>query len=163
VKRAISVTLIIALVITARATPGFAQSDITRAGGAEFFGFKTYWADRPDGCRPMVSLTVKNVSAAAVGAIEFRMEVLDKDQNSVFASGSASLAADDLPPGQIRDFAIGVDRPITPRDCRGDMHQSPLSGIHFSVRLTAKIGADPTGVEILPDEPMTQIRVPAQN
>ncbi len=158
-----SVTLIIVLVIMALATPTFAQSDIARAGGAEFFGFKTYWADKQDGCRPMVSFTVKNVSSTALGAIDFHMDVVDKDQNSVFASGSASVAADDLPPGQIRDFAIGVDRPITPRDCRGDMHQSPLSGIHFSVRLTAKIGADPTGVEILPDAPMTQTRVPAQN
>jgi len=152
-----------ALVIMALVTPGFAQPDIARAGGAEFFGFKTYWADKQDGCRPMVSFTVKNVSSAELGAIDFHMEVLDKDQNSVFAGGSASVAASDLPPGQIRDVAIGVDRPITPRDCRGDMHQSPLSGIHFSVRLTAKIGAEPAGVEILPDEPMTQIRVPAQN
>ncbi len=162
-KRAISAILIMAL-----ATPAFAQSDIApadiaRAGGAEFFAFKTYWADKPDGCRPMVSFKVRNASSAELGAIDVRMDVLDKDRNSVFADASASVAASDLPPGQIRDVAIAVDRAITPRDCRGDMHQSPLSAIHFSVRLTAKIGADPAGVEILPDEPMTQIRVPTQN
>jgi hypothetical protein len=168
VKRATSAALIIALATPALAQYDIAQSEFApsgtaRADGAEFFGFKTYWADKPDGCRPAVSFKVKNVSSAELGMIGFRMDVLDKDQNSVFADASASVAAGDLPPGQIRDVAIGVDRAITPRDCRGDMHQSPLSGIHFSVRLIAKIGADPNGIEILPDEPMTQIRVPTQN
>ena len=153
----------LAFLIMVLAAPAFAQSDMARAGGAEFFGFKTYWADKREGCRPMISFKVKNVSSAEVGAIDIRMDVLDKDKNAVFAGGSAAVTATDLPPGQIREVAIGGDHEIAPRDCRGDMHQSPLSGIHFAVRLTAKVGADPTGVEILAEEPMKQDRIPAQN
>ena len=156
--RPIPVALALAL-----ALPAFAQSDAPRVGGAAFSGFKTYWADRREGCRPMVSFTVRNDSSAPVGPIDIRMEVLDKDKDAVFAGGSATVAAADLPPGRSADIAIGGDRDITPRDCRGDMHQSPLSAIHFAVRLTAKIGPGQPGVEILRNEPMTQQRVPAQD
>jgi hypothetical protein len=156
--RPMLVTLVMAL-----ASPTFAQSDAPRVGGAAFSGFKTYWADRRDGCRPMVSFTVMNASSGPVGPIDFRMEVFDKDKNALFAGGSATVAAAGLPPGQSADVVIGGDHDITPRDCRGDMHQSPLSAIHFAVRLTAKTGLDQADVEILRDEPMTQQRVPAQD
>jgi hypothetical protein len=148
---------------TVLALPAFAQSDAPRAGAAAFSGFKTYWAERRDGCRPMISFTVRNDSPESVGPIDIRMEVVDKDKGAVFAGGAATVASAGLPPGQSADIAIGGDHDITPRDCRGDMHQSPFSAIHFTVRLTAKIGQDQAGVEILRDEPMTQQRVPAQD
>jgi hypothetical protein len=154
--RPIPVALALAL-----ALPAFAQSDAPRVGGAAFSGFKTYWADRREGCRPMVSFTVRNVASEPVGPIDIRMEVLDKDKDAVFAGGSATVAAAELSPGRSADIAIGGDHDITPRDCRGDMHQSPFSAIHFTVRLSARIGQDQAGVEILRDEPMTQQRIPA--
>ena len=145
------------------ALPAFAQSDAPRVGVAAFSGFKTYWADRRDGCRPMVSFTVRNDSSETMGSIDIRMEVLDKDKGAVFAVGSATVASAGLPPGESADAAIGGDHDITSRDCRGDMHQSPFSAIHFTVRLTAKIGQDQADVEIVRDEPMTQQRVPAKD
>jgi hypothetical protein len=148
-------------VAMALALPAFAQSDAPRVGGAAFSGFKTYWADRRAGCRPMVSFAVRNDSSEKVGPIDIQMEVLDKDKGAVFAGGAATVASAGLLPGQSAEIAIGGDHDITPRDCRGDMHQSPLSAIHFTVRLTAKIGQDQAGVEILRDEPMTQQRIPA--
>jgi hypothetical protein len=43
------------------------------------------------------------------------------------------------------------------------MHQIPFSDIHFAVRLTATVGHNPTKVEILPEQPMKQDRVPARD
>src|SRR5579864_1966497 len=81
------------------ASPALAQSETARAGGGEFSGFKTYWAEHREGCQPMISFSVKNISSGTIGPIEMRMEVLDKDKKSIFASGSATLAPADLPRG----------------------------------------------------------------
>jgi hypothetical protein len=156
--------LILATLLTmALTTPAVAQSDVPHAGGAEFFGFKTYWTKKREGCQPMISLKIKNTSSGDVGPIEFRMEVVDKDKKSVFAGGSASVRSIDLPPGRITEIAIGGDHDITPRDCLGDMHESAFSTIHFAIRLTATVGQDPMSVEIVRDEPMKDERVPVQN
>jgi hypothetical protein len=144
------------------AIPAVAQSDASHAGAAEFSGFRTYWAEKREGCQPMVSFTVKNASSGEIGPIDVRMEVLDKDKKSVFASGSASLPALDLPPGHVKDITIGGDHDIAPRDCRGDMHEAAFSDINFAVRLTAAIGQDHTSVEILREAPMKEERIPAQ-
>ena len=157
-KRFILVLLAIPL-----AGPACAQSDVARAGGGEFSGFKTYWAEKREGCRPMISFRIKNVSSGAIEPIEVQMEVLDKDKKSVFAGGSAAITPADLPPGGTKDIAIGADHDITSRDCIGDMHQIPFSDIHFAVRLTATVGQNPTHVEILPEQPMKQDRVPARD
>ena len=145
----------------ASAGPACAQSDVARAGGGEFSAFKTYWAEKREGCTPMISFTIKNVSSGAIEPIEVRMEVLDKDKKSVFAGGSAAIA--DLPPGGTKDIAIGADHDITSRDCIGDMHQIPFSDVHFAVRLSATVGHNASNVEILPEQPMKPDRVPARN
>jgi hypothetical protein len=144
----------------ASAGPACAQSDVARAGGGEFSAFKTYWAEKREGCTPMIAFTIKNVASGAIEPIEVRMEVLDKDKKSVFAAGSAAIA--DLPPGGTKDIAIGADHDITSRDCIGDMHQIPFSDVHFAVRLTATVGHN-ASVEILPEQPMKPDRVPARN
>jgi hypothetical protein len=154
---------IFVLLALASAGPACAQSDVARAGGGEFSGFKTYWAEKREGCRPMISFRIKNVSSGAIEPIEVRLEVLDKDKKSVFAGGSAAIAPADLPPGGSKDVAIGADHDITSRDCIGDMHQIPFSDIHFAVRLTATVGQNPTKVEILPEQPMKQDRVPVRD
>jgi hypothetical protein len=154
--------ILAALLTTALATPSIAQSDVAQAGGAEFFGFKTYWANKREGCQPVIAFKIRNASSGDVGPINFRMEVLDSDKKSVFAGGAASVLAADLPPGRTQEIAIGGDHDITPRDCQGDMHQMAFSGIHFAVRLTATVGQDPASIEIVRDEPMTEERVPPQ-
>jgi hypothetical protein len=145
------------------AAPAVAQSDAPRAGGAEFFGLKTYWAQKREGCQPMVSLKIKNTSSGGIGPIQFRMEVVDMDNKSVFASGSALVSSSDLPPGHAQEIAIGGDRDIMPRDCLGDMHEMAFSNIHFAIRLTATVGQDPVAVEIARDEPIKEERVPSQS
>jgi hypothetical protein len=147
----------------ASAGPAGAQSDVARAGGGEFSSFKTYWVEKREGCKPMVSFRIKNVSSGAIEPIEVRMEVLDKDKKSVFAGGSAMIAPADLPPGGTKDIAIGADHDITSRDCIGDMHQIPFSDIHFAVRLTATVDHNATNIEILPEQPMKPDRVPARD
>ena len=154
---------IFVMLALASAGPAWGQSDVARAGGGEFSGFKTYWIERREVCKPMVSFRIKNVSSGAIEPIEVRMEVLDKDKNSIFAAGSAAIAPADLPPGGTKDIAIGADHDITSRDCIGDMHQIPFSDIHFAVRLTATVGHNPTKVEILPEQPMKQDRVPQRD
>jgi hypothetical protein len=145
------------------ASPALAQSATARAGGGEFSGFKTYWAQSREGCRPMISLSVKNVSSGTIGPIDIRMEVVDTDKKSKFASGSATLTPADLPPGGTKNIAIGADQSISSRDCLGDMHQPPLSGIHFAARLTATVSHDADGVEIFPAQPMAEERIPTPN
>ena len=145
----------------ASAGPACAQSDVARAGGGEFSAFKTYWAEKREGCTQTIAFTIKNVSSGAIEPIEVRMEVLDKDKKSVFAGGSAAIA--DLQPGATKDIAIGADHDITSRDCIGDMHQIPFSDVHFTVRLTATVGHNSSNVEILPEQPMKPDRVPARN
>lgn len=151
------------LLTTALATPAVAQSDVPHAGGAEFFGFKTYWTKKREGCQPMISFKIRNTSSGDIGPIEFRMEVVDEDKKSVFAGGMASVPSADLPPGQTKEIAIGGDHDITPRECLGDMHEMAFSSIHFAIRLTATVGQDPVAVEIVRDEPMQEERVPAQD
>jgi hypothetical protein len=145
------------------ASTALAQSEPARAGGGEFSSFKTYWAENKEGCQPMISFSVKNVSSGAIGPIEIRMEVLDKDKKSIFASGSATLAPADLPRGGTKNIAIGDNHSITARDCLGDMHQPPFSGIHFAVRLTATLSQDPNGIEIFPEQPIKEERVPTRD
>jgi len=145
------------------ASTALAQSEPARAGGGEFSSFKTYWAENKEGCQPMISFSVKNVSSGAIGPIEIRMEVLDKDKKSIFAGGSATLTPADLPQGGTKNIAIGADHGITARDCLGDMHQPPFSGIHFAVRLTATVSHDPSGIEIFPEQPIKEERVPERN
>jgi hypothetical protein len=140
-----------------------AQSDIVRAGGAEFSGFNTYWTEKHEGCQPMISFTVKNSSSGDIGPVEFRMEVVDNDRKSVFAGGSASMSSTDLPPGHTKEIAIGGDHDITLHDCMGDMHEAPFSSIHFAIGLSAKIGHDSASVEIVRDQPMKGESVPAKN
>ena len=145
------------------ASPALAQSETARAGGGEFSGFKTYWAEHREGCQPMISFSVKNINSDTIEPIEIRMEVLDKDKKSIFASGSATLTPADLPRGGSKNIAIGADHSITARDCLGDMHQPPLSGIHFAVRLSATVSQDPNGIEIFPEQPIKEERVPARD
>jgi hypothetical protein len=145
------------------ASPAFAQSEPARAGGADFSGFKTYWAQSREGCRPTISFSARSNSSGTMEPIEIRMEVRDKDKKSVFATGSTTLTAADLPAGGAKDIAIGADQSITVRDCLGDMHQPPLSGIHFSVRLSATVGHGADGIEIFPEQPIGEERVPASN
>lgn len=145
------------------ASPALAQSDTARAGGGEFWGFKTYWAQSREACRPMISFSVKNASSGPIGPMEIRMEVVDTDKKAKFAGGSATLAPADLPPGATKDIAIGADQSISSRDCVGDMHQPPLSGIHFAVQLSATVGQDPKGIEIFPQQPIKEQLVPARN
>ena len=147
----------------ALATGAVAQSDVPRAGGAEFSGFKTYWAEKRESCQPMISFKIKNTSPGAIGPIGVRMEVVDKDKGSVFASGLASVPSAELPPGNSKEIAIGGDHEIAPHDCLGDMHETAFSTIHFAIRLTATTGQDPTSVEILREEPMKDELVPAQD
>jgi hypothetical protein len=155
--------IVAVLLTTAVAAPAVAQSDVPHAGGAEFFGFKTYWAQKREGCRPMISFKIRNTSSGDVGPIEFRMEVVDNDKKSVFADGLASVPSTDLPPGQTKEIAIGGDHDITPRQCLGDMHEMAFSGMHFAIRLTARVGQDPACVEIMRDAPMQEERVPVQD
>lgn len=140
-----------------------AQSDVRHSGGAEFSSFKTYWLEKREGCQPVISLKIKNTSSGLIGPIGLRMEVVDKDQKSVFAVGLASMPSIDLPPDHTREIAIAADRTITPRDCLGGMHEAALSTIHFAIRLTATVGQDPVSVEIVRDEPMSEERVPTQD
>ncbi len=156
-------TTLAALVTVALATGAVAQSDVQRACGAEFSGFKTYWTQKRESCQPMISFKVKNTSSGAIGPIKVRMDVVDKDKGSVFASGLASVPSAELPPGNAKEIAIGGDHEIAPHDCLGDMHEAPFSTIHFVIRLTAMAGQDPTSVEILRDEPMKDEVVPAQD
>jgi hypothetical protein len=147
--------LTMALLTMALATrDAVAQSGVVRAAGGEFSGVKTYWAEKREGCQPMISLTVKNPSSGDIGPIELRMEVMDKDKNVVFARGSASVLATELPPGHTKELAIGGDHDIALHDCLGDMHEMAFSTIHFAVRLTAKANTDTAGVELVRDEPM---------
>jgi hypothetical protein len=155
--RAVLATLL-TLVLAARA---IAQSDIPRAGGAEFVGIKTYWTQKREGCQPMVSLGVKNVSSGSIGPIAFRLEVIDKDSNSAFAGGSALLPFSDVPPGHTKQITLGGDHDIMPRDCLGDMHETAFSAIHFVIRLFATVAPDGVSVEIARDEPMREERVQA--
>jgi hypothetical protein len=154
--------MLVTLLTIAIATPAVAQSDTSHAGAAEFVGFKTYWAEKREGCQPMVSFTVKNASSGDIGPIDVHMEVLDKDKKSVFARGFASLPSADLPPGHAKEVVIGGDHDIAPRDCLGDMHEAAFSDINFAVRLTTTIGQDHESVEILRDAPMREERIPAQ-
>jgi hypothetical protein len=154
---------IFVMLALASAGPAYAQSDIARAGGGEFSGFKTYWVEKREGCKPMVSFSIKNVSSGAIEPIEVRMEVLDKDKKSIFAGGSAAIAPADLPPGGTKEIVIGGDHDITSRDCIGDMHQIPFSDIHFAIRLTATVDHNPNNVELLAEQPMKQDRVPARD
>ena len=154
------VTAMLALTL---ASPACAQSGTARAGVGEFSGFKTYWAENKDGCKPMISFKIKNVSSGEIGPIDVHMEVLDKDKKSIFASGSATVTPADLPQGGTKDIAIGGDRNITARDCLGDMHQPAFSEIHFAVRLTATLGHDANRVEIFPEQPIKEERVPARD
>jgi hypothetical protein len=156
--------LVLATPLTmALAAPGVAQSGVQRAGGAEFSGLKTYWAEKREGCQPMIAFNIKNASSGAIGPIELRMEVVDKDTKSVFAGGAASVPSTGLPPGQIKEIAIGGDHDIAAHDCLGDMHEMAFSNIHFTVRLTATVGQDRMSVDVARDAPMTQERVPAQD
>jgi hypothetical protein len=141
------------------ATPAGAQSNL-RVGGAEFSGFKTYWAEQREGCKPMISFKIKNTSSGDIEPIEFRMEVVDKDRGAVFAGGSASVPSTEVPPGHTKEIAIGGDHDITPHDCLGDMHESAFSTIHFAIRLTATAGQ--ASVEVVRDEPIKEELVPAQ-
>lgn len=145
------------------AGPACAQSATARAGGGEFSGFKTYWAENKDGCRPMISFKIKNVSSGDIGPIDVHMEVLDRDKKSIFASGSATVTPAELPQGASKDVAVAGDHNITARDCLGDMHQPAFSEVHFAIRLTATLGHDPSGVEIFPEQPIKDERVPARD
>nr|WP_294507299.1 hypothetical protein [uncultured Rhodopila sp.] len=145
------------------AAPLAARSEVVRAGGAEFSGFRTYWAETRDGCQPMVSFRIANTSAGDIRPMAFRLEVVDRDTMSVFASGSASVASGGIPPGRSKDVAIGGDRDISAHDCLGDMHEMAFSAIHFAVRLAATLGGESAGLELMRDQPMTEDRVPARN
>jgi hypothetical protein len=151
------------LLTTALATLAVAQSDVSRAAGAEFSGFKTYWAEKREGCQPMISFKIKNISSEDIGPIDFRMEVVDEDNKTAFAHGTASMPSGDLVPGHTKDIAIGGDHDISALDCLGDMHQTAFSTIHFAIRLTATVGRGSASAEIVRDEPMKEERVPAQN
>jgi hypothetical protein len=155
--------MLVTLLTMALTASAVAQSDSPRAGGAEFFGFKTYWVEKREGCQPTISFNIKNASSGPIGPIEFSMEVVDKDKKSVFAGGLASVPSTDLPPGHTKAIAIGGDHDITAHDCLGDMHEMAFSTIHFAIRLTATVGQDPKSVEIARDEPMKEERVPAQD
>jgi len=148
---------------TALATAAIAQSEVPNVPGVAFSGFRTYWVQKRDGCRPVIAFNVRNTSDRDIGAIEFRMEVVDNDKNALFAGGMASVPAGELPPGHSRDLAIGGDHDITAHDCLGDMHETAFSGIHFVVRLSAKSGHDAASVEIVRNEPMTEALVASQD
>jgi hypothetical protein len=150
------------LLAMALVTPAVAQSDVARAGGAEFFDFKTYWAKKPEGCQPMITFKMKNPSSGEIGPIKFSMDIVDKDNGSIFARGLASMPSTELPTGQTKEIAIPGDHDITQHDCLGDMHEVAFSTIHFAVRLTATAGQDPVGVELMQDVPMKDELVPAQ-
>jgi hypothetical protein len=152
------------LTTIALATPAVAQSDVARAGGAEFSGFKTYWAEQREGCQPMIAFTIRNGTSGDIGPVKVRMEVVDTDnKSSVFARGLASVPSADLAPGHARKIAIGGDRDITLHDCLGDMHEAPFSSINFVVRLTAEVARDPSPVELMRDQPMKNESMPAPN
>jgi hypothetical protein len=151
------------LLTTTVATQALAQSDVVRAGGAEFFGVKTYWAEKREGCQPMISLKIKNPSSGDLGPIALHLDVVDKDKNAVFARGLASVPSIDLPPGRTKDIAIGGDHDITAHECLGDMHETAFSGIHFAVRLIATAGPGAASVEIVRDEAMKEELVREQN
>jgi hypothetical protein len=155
-------TMLTTFLTVALTTGAVARSDVPRAGGAEFSGFKTYWAEKRESCQPMISFKIKNTSSGAIGPISVRMEVVDKDKGSVFAGGLASVPSAELPPGNSKEIVIGGDHEIAPHDCLGDMHETAFSTIHFAIRLTATAGEDPTSVEILRDEPMKDELVPDQ-
>jgi hypothetical protein len=146
------------MLATALATSAVAESDPLRAG-VEFSGFNTYWVEKPVGCQPMISFRIRNISPGDIGPIGFRMEVVDKDNGSVFANGTTSVPA--LPQGGIKEIAIGGDHDITLHDCLGDMHEAGFSTIHFAVRLTATAGQDSVSVEIMRDEAIRNELMPA--
>jgi hypothetical protein len=156
-------TMLATLLTVALATSASAQSDVPRVGGAEFSGFKTYWAQKRESCQPMISFKIKNTSSGAIGPIRVHMEVVDKDSGSIFAGGLALLQATELPPGNAKEVVIGGDHEIAPHDCLGDMHETAFATVHFVVRLTATAGQDPASVEILRDEAMKDEVVPAQD
>jgi hypothetical protein len=140
-----------------------AQSNVANAAGAEFFGAKTYWMQKRESCQPVVALGIKNTTSGDIGPIELQLEIIDQDNKSVFARGAASVASRDLPPGAVKEIAIGGDHDIMPRDCLGDMHEMAFSSIHFAVRLVAAVGPDRTNVEIISDKAMTEERVAGEN
>jgi hypothetical protein len=156
-------SMLMSLLALALLDPASAQSNVRSKAGAEFFGSKTYWAQKREGCQPMVALRIKNTTSGDIGPMEFHLEIIDRDNKSVFARGSASVASRDLPPGVIKEIAIGGDHDIMPRDCLGDMHEMAFSSIHFAVRLVATVGQDRTSVDIISDEPITEERVPEEN
>jgi hypothetical protein len=156
-------SMLVSLLTLALLDPAVAQSNVGSGAGAEFSGSKSYWVQKREGCQPVVALRIKNTTSGTIGPIEFRLDIVDQDNKSVFASGSASVAARDLPPGAIKEIAIGGDHDIMPRDCLGDMHEVAFSAIHFAVRLVAMVGPNPTRVEIMNGEPMTEERVPGEN
>lgn len=151
------------LLTMAIALPAFAQTDVLRAGAAELFSFKTYWVTKPESCQPMISFKIRNTSTGNLGPIEFHMEVLDKDKDTVFARGLASIPLSDLPLDHTEEIIIGGDRDITPRECMGDMHEAAFSAIHFAIRLTATVRQASLSVEVVREEPMTKESIPAQN
>jgi hypothetical protein len=136
------------------ATAAVAQSGTLFGGKAAVSDVKTYWSEKRDGCQPMISFLLKNISAKDTGPIKFRLEVVDKDKGSVFARGSVVVLLSDVPPGHAKALTIGGDHVITPHDCLGDMHEAAFSTIHFAVRLTATASDDPAGIDVLEDEPM---------
>lgn len=145
------------------AAPAVAQPETVRAGGAELSSFSNYWIEKPEGCQPMISFTIKNVSSGDIGPVEFRLQIVDNDKQSVFAGGSASVPSADLRPGHSKEIVIGGDRDITLHDCMGDMHETPFSSIHFAVQLTAKVGQNPASIKVVREEPMKDETVPSQN
>jgi hypothetical protein len=156
-------SMLVSLLALVLLDPAIAQSNVGSGAGVEFYGAKTYWMQKRESCQPMVSLNIKNTTAGAIGPIEFHLEIIDQDNKSVVARGEASVVSPDLPPGAVKEIAIGGDHDIMPRDCLGDMHEMAFSSIHFAVRLVATIGQDRTRVEIISDEPITKERVPAEN
>jgi hypothetical protein len=154
--------------MTALVAPAVADPDPTVVGtkivgGAAFSGFKTYWAQRPDGCQPMAAFEITNTSSGNIGPIEVRLEVVDRDKGSVFAAGAASVPSSELPPGRVKQIAIGGDHEISAHDCLGDMHEAAFSSIHFAVRLFARASQDAASAEVVRDAPMQEALVAAQD
>ncbi|HEY4041767.1 MAG TPA: hypothetical protein VGM32_07965 [Rhodopila sp.] len=142
--------------------PAVADSDAKIVGGAAFSDFKTYWAQKRDGCQPMIAFKLENTSPGEIGPIAIRLEVVDTDKGSAFAAGGVSLPSSDLPPGHVKDISIGGDHDISAHDCLGDMHETAFSAVHFLVRLSATAGPDAANVEIVRDVPMQPALVAAQ-
>src|ERR1700761_8817687 len=101
-----------ALLTLAPGIGAVAQSYLPRFGNAEFSGFKTFWVQKPEGCQPMISFNIKNISSGAIGPIRVLMDVVDKDRDSVFAGGVIVVPSDELPPGKAKEVVIGGDHEI---------------------------------------------------